>query len=309
MNVFLCESIHPAALELLKSRAEIISDWAEIGRVHAIINRNLKLPRSVLEQAPELKVIAVHGTGSDGIDMEYCAQHGITVLYIPYENADSVAELIVALSLTLLRKLHLADRLVQSGAPIANAPPELFGRELSGKTLGLVGAGDIALRAARMMKAGFRVNVVGCSPSLTAEKAEALGIGYCATLDDVLRQADIVSLGVHLLPTTANLISDREFDLMKPEAILINTSRGGVLDEAALYRAITEGKIAGAACDVFVSEPPKKGENPLVGLDQVLCTPHLGANTDEALRRVGVTMVEEIFTVLDGGQARYTYHI
>ena len=190
MNVFLCESIHPAALELLKSRAEVVSDWAELGRVHAIINRNLKLPREVLQRAPALKVIAVHGTGSDGIDMEYCAQHGITVLYVPYENADSVAELIVALSLTLLRKLHLADRLVTSGAPIANAPPQLFGRELAGKTLGLVGAGDIALRAARIMQAGFRVNVIGYSPSLTPERAEELGIACCATLDDVLRNID-----------------------------------------------------------------------------------------------------------------------
>ena len=157
------------------------------------------------------------------------------------------------------------------------------------------------------MREGFRVNVVGYSPSLTPERAAKLSIGFCESLDRVLEQADIINLGVHLLPSTKNLISDREFDLMKSDAILINTSRGGVLDETALYRAITTKKIAGAACDVFVSEPPTK-DNPLVGLDQVICTPHLGANTDEALRRVGVQMVEEIFAVLNGDTVRYTYH-
>ena len=109
MKVFLCESIHPKALELLKSRAEIVSDWNDLSGVNAIINRNLKLPREVLEQAPELKVIAVHGTGSDGIDLEYCDAHGITILYVPFQNADSVAELIVTLTLAMMAQLNATE--------------------------------------------------------------------------------------------------------------------------------------------------------------------------------------------------------
>ena len=139
MNVFLCESIHPAALELLQSRAGIVRDWDNLHKVDAIINRNLKLPREVLEKTPNLKVIAVHGTGSDGIDLEYCHEHNITIVYVPFLNADSVAELIVTLTLALLRKIPLADRLVTSGNLTQNAPPELFGNELHGKTIGLIG--------------------------------------------------------------------------------------------------------------------------------------------------------------------------
>lgn len=306
MKVFLCESIHPAALKRLQERAELISDWADIGEADAIINRNLKLPEEVLRRCENLKVIAIHGTGCDGIDMAYCAGHGITVLYVPYENADSVAELIVALTLTLLRNLHLADRLLLSGAPLTTAPPELFGGELAGKTVGLVGTGDIARRAARIFREGFRAEVIGFSPSLSEEKAARLGIGFCPSLTDLLRRADIVSIGTHLTASTANLIGEKELALMKPSAILINTARGGIVDEAALCAALRAGTIAAAACDVFALEPPSR-ENPLVGLPNFMATPHLGANTDEALRRVGVKMVDELFTVLDGGKAAYTY--
>ncbi|MDY3869216.1 MAG: hydroxyacid dehydrogenase [Pyramidobacter sp.] len=306
MNVFLCESIHPEALALLRSRAEIISSWDRLNEADAIVNRNLKLPSEVLCRAERLKTIAVHGTGSDGIDLDWCRNHDVCVTYVPYENADSVAELIVAFALCLLRKIPRADRLVLSGAPIQNAPPELFGNELRGKTLGLVGTGDIARRAARIMKDGFGVSVIGYSPSLNDETAQKLGIRRCASVTDVMRDADIISVGVHLTPQTEHMISAAEFAAAKPTAVLINTSRGGVVDEAALYEALTTGKIAAAACDVWESEPPTR-RNPLVGLDSVLATPHIGANTDEALRRVGLAMVRQIFDVLDGKQPRWTY--
>ena len=308
MRVFLCESIHPKALALLKSRAEIVSDWNDLGEVQAIINRNLKLPREVLEKAPNLKVIAVHGTGSDGIDLEYCDDHGITILYVPYQNADSVAELIVTFALALLRKIPLADRMVTSGTATVNAPPELFGSELRGKTVGLIGVGDIARRAAKIFIHGFGCKVIGYGPHFTEETAVELGIERCGSVAEVMRRADIITPGVHLTDSTANLINRENLALCKPTAVLVNTSRGGVVDEAALYEALKERKIAAAACDVWLSEPPTL-DNPLVGLPNVLATPHLGANTDEALERVGVRMVEEIFAVLDGGEAEYTYSL
>jgi len=308
MKVFLCESIHPDALALLKSRAEIVSDWSDLSGVEAIINRNLKLPREVLEQAPALKVIAVHGTGSDGIDLEYCHEHGITILYVPFQNADSVAELIVTLTLALLRKIPLADRLVTSGKLTQNAPPELFGNELRGKTIGLLGVGDIARRMSRIMINGFGCKVIGYDPFFPVEKATEVGIERKLSPEDVVAQADVISLGVHLTESTAHMVNDRLLALCKPTAVLVNASRGGVVDEAALYRALTTGKLAAAACDVWECEPPTL-DNPLVGLPNVLATPHLGANTDEALRRVGVRMVEDIFTVLDGGSAEYTYSL
>ena len=308
MKVFLCESIHPQALELLQSRAEVVSDWERIGEVDAIINRNLKLPYEVLVKAPNLKVIAVHGTGSDGIDLEYCDEKGITILYVPFQNADSVAELIVTLTLALLRKIPLADRLVTTGKLTQNAPPELFGNELRGKTIGLIGVGDIARRMSRIMIQGFGCKVIGYDPYFPAEKAAEVGIERRDTPEEVMAQADVISLGVHLSDSTANMINAERLALCKPTAVLVNASRGGVVDEAALYRALKEGHLAAAACDVWASEPPTL-DNPLVGLPNVLATPHLGANTDEALERVGVRMVEEIFTVLDGGKAEYTYSL
>ena len=123
-----------------------------------------------------------------------------------------------------------------------------------------------------------------------------------------MAQADVISLGVHLSDSTANMINAQRLALCKPTAVLVNASRGGVVDERALYHALTNGQLAAAACDVWANEPPTL-DNPLVGLPNVLATPHLGANTDEALRRVGVRMVEEIFTVLDGGQAEYTFSL
>lgn len=308
MKVFLCESIHPEALALLKSRAEIVSDWDELAQVDAIINRNLKLPVEVLEKAPKLKVIAVHGTGSDGIDLEYCDAHGITIVYVPFQNADSVAELIVTLTLALLRKIPLADRMVTSGKLIQNAPPELFGNELRGKTIGLIGVGDIARRMSRIMIHGFGCKVIGYDPFFPVEKAAEVGIERRNTPEEVMAQADVISLGVHLTDSTANMINAERLALCKPTAVLVNASRGGVVDETALYNALKAGHLAAAACDVWASEPPML-DNPLVGLPNVLATPHLGANTDEALRRVGVKMVEDIFTVLDGGQAEHTYSL
>ena len=305
MKVFLCESLHPAALELLKSRAEVIGSWDRIGEADAIINRNLQLPREVLEKAPHLRVIAIHGTGCDGVDMDYCNAHGITVLYVPFMNADSVAELIVTLSLALLRKIAYADRLVTSGAPIPNAPECLFGNELGGKTFGLIGCGDIARRVARILIGGFRCRVIGYDPFFSPRAAEA-GIEQFPSIDTVLEQADLFSISVHLTKDTANFINAERLAHCKPGALLINTSRGGIVDEKALYDALMSHRLGGAACDVWISEPPTV-ENPLVGLTNVIATPHLGANTDEALRRVGVRMVEDIFTVLDGGRAEYVY--
>ena len=305
MKIFLCEQLHPDAVALLQSRAEIVSDWARLSECDAIINRNLQLPRTTLEKAPHLRVVAIHGTGCDGVDMDYCNARGIVVLYVPFLNADSVAELIITLALALSRKIAYADRLVTSGAPIENAPSCLFGHELGGKTFGLIGCGDIARRTARILINGFHCRVIGYDPFFSQAAAEA-GIERRDTIDAVLSEADLFSVSVHLTRDTANFINAERLSHCKLGALLINTSRGGIVDEKALFNALLSGQLGGAACDVWLNEPPTV-ENPLVGLKNVIATPHLGANTDEALRRVGVRMVEEIFTVLDGGKAEYVY--
>lgn len=308
MNVFLCEHLHRDAVALLRSRAEIVADWGRLAECDGLISRNLKLPRETLARAPQLKVIAVHGTGSDGIDLEWCAARNITVTYVPAQNADSVAELIAALALDLMRRVTAADRAVRSGRPVRNSPPEFCGRELAGKTLGLIGVGDIARRAARILREGFGMKVIGYSPSLTPEKAKMFHVEHRPSVIDVMQGADVISLGVHLTGETFHLIGAKELAAARKGAVLINTSRGGVVDEEALYEALRVGRLAGAACDVWEHEPPTAGHR-LLSLDNVIATPHLGANTDEALRRVGTAAVQALFDVCEGRKPRCVYSV
>ena len=297
MKVFLCEFIHPEARRHLERKAEIISDWNKINEVDAIINRNLEITKDIMDKAPNLKVIAIHGTGIDGVDMDEAKKRGIHVFSTPHQNADSVAELIVGLTLSITRKISLAGKLIGNGKKIANAPAELKGIELRQKTFGLIGVGDIAIRASKIMKYGFGMKVIGFSRSLTEEKAKELGIGYCSSIEEVLKNSDIVNIGVSLDSSTVNMINNEKIKLMKSTSYLINTSRGKVIDEKALYNALKNNEIAGAACDVFVNEPPTL-DNPLLSLDNFIATPHIGANTDEALYRVGMAVVNGIFEII-----------
>ena len=297
MKVFLCEFIHPEARRHLERKAEIISDWNKINEVDAIINRNLEITKDIMDKAPNLKVIAIHGTGIDGVDMDEAKKRGIHVFSTPHQNADSVAELIVGLTLSITRKISLAGKLIGNGKKIANAPAELKGIELREKTFGLIGVGDIAIRASKIMKYGFGMKVIGFSRSLTEEKAKELGIGYCSSIEEVLKNSDIVNIGVSLNNSTVNMINNEKIKLMKSTSYLINTSRGKVIDEKALYNALKNNEIAGAACDVFVNEPPTL-DNPLLSLDNFIATPHIGANTDEALYRVGMAVVNGIFEII-----------
>lgn len=299
LNVFLCESIHPRALALLKSRAEVFSNPARLFRADAAISRNLRMDAAFLEQCPALKVIGIHGTGTDRVDLSEAARRGVRVVYAPGENAQSVAELIVGLTLSLARRVYQADRMLQRGEAPAIADARLAGVELYGKTLGLVGVGNIARRAAEIFRRAFGMDIVGYSPSLTDARAARLGMARCADVREVFARADVVSIGVPLTPQTRGLVGAAELAAAKPGALLVNTARGGVVDEDALYRALTNGPLGAAACDVFAHEPPAPNL-PLLRLPNFLATPHLGAATDEALLRVGMCVVTQLLDVLDG---------
>lgn len=306
MKVFLCEYIHPKAYELLQSKAEIVEDFDRIHEVDAIINRNLHIDGELMKSCPNLKVIGIHGTGKDGVDLEAAARLGVKVVYVPYENADSVAELIIGFMIAAARKIALADRMVLAGKVTGCAPEELKGVEIAGKTFGMVGCGDIAMRAARRLQKGFAMRLVGYSPSLTDEKASKMGIERCSSINEVFERSDFVNLGVHLNNQTRGLIRKENLMHAKKGCILLNTSRGEVIDEHDLYEALTDGTLYAAACDVFVKEPPTP-DNKLVGLPNFLATPHIGANTEEALYRVGKSVVMQIIDVLEGREATHEY--
>lgn len=298
-KIYLCEYIHPSAYAKLAERAEILTEESQLPMADAAINRNLRMDRAWLERCPNLKVIGIHGTGTDGVELEAARERGIRVINVPGENAVSVAELIVTFALMLSRRVHQFDRMLCAGAPVTNGGGSLTGHELSGKVFGMIGCGNIACKAAKMLTAAFGMTAIGYSPSLTEEKAAALGIRRCASPAEVAAQADVINIGASLNAGSRNLVDAAVLACAKPGAILINTARGGIVDEDALYDALASGRLAAAACDVFRSEPPTR-ENRLLSLPNFLATPHIGANTDEALDRVSNSTVDQILAVLDG---------
>ena len=302
-KVFLCEFIHPDAYSCLKNHVEIISTWDRFEEADGVIDRNFKINEELLNRTDKLKVIGVHGTGTDDVDLEAAKRHGVEVFSVPHQNAQSVAEMNVALMLALGRKVVMSDRKVvgrykEDLEGKTNLFAELQGTEFHGKTLGLIGVGEISKRTARICQYGFGMNVIAWSRHLGEEEAQSLGMKRCNHMDQIFEQADVVMIGLALEDSTRGIIGKTQFEKMKKGAFLINSTRGAILDEHALYKALREGMIAGAACDVFTEEPLTK-TNALMSLDNFVGTPHLGANTDEALRRVGMAVVKGMLDRLD----------
>jgi len=237
----------------------------------------LPLDAEVLDAAPRLRAISNIGVGYDNVDLESAARQGITVTNTPGILSDAVAELTIALMLMLARRLPEAQRFVderQWGRPGVSAP---MGTDLKGKTLAIIGMGRIGREVAqRALAFGMRVVFHDASSAATAPA----GILRVSSLEEALGLGDFVSLHTNLTPQSEHLIGGRELALMKPTAYLVNTSRGAVVDQTALYEAICAGRIAGAALDVLKDEPPPADE-PLLTLPNVIITPHIGTATRE----------------------------
>ena len=295
MKTFLCEYIHEEARKELESFSEIVDDWEQFSECDAVINRNLQLTREVLQGASNLKVIAIHGTGLDGVDLESAKEFGISVFSTPYRNAMSVAELNIALMLMTARKVTMITKRIQDGSSFSNASvmAKLQGMELSGKKVAFLGVGEIAKKTIFICNHGFSMQCIGWSRSLTKEKAQELGIEFTSSIEEAVKEADFVVLGMALTKETRGIIGKRELEQMKQGAIVINTARGALIQEEFLYEALKYGNLGGAGLDVLTKEPLSK-ESPLYCLDNVVLTPHIGANTEDALYRVGMACVEGI---------------
>ena len=240
------------------------------------IRERTRFPRELLQRLPDLELIAQTGNHAYHIDLEAASQLGVAVGLLPGGDGGTAgtAELTVALMLAILRQLGHYDRLLHQGG--WEVP---YGRVLAGMRVGLVGAGRIAQAVARRLQA-FEVELVAWSPSLTPERAAAMG-ARALPLEELFRTSDVVSIHLPLKPQTRGFISARLLDLMKPQAYLINTSRGAIVDEDHLVRRLQERRLAGAGLDVFVEEPLPP-EHPLRRLDNVVLTPHAGWVTDQA---------------------------
>ncbi|MBS7614712.1 D-2-hydroxyacid dehydrogenase [Candidatus Bathyarchaeota archaeon] len=262
---------------------KIIKDYDAV-----VVRSRTKVTGRLIEKGSRLKVIGRVGAGVDNIDLEAAKKRGIAVLNTPEAPADSVAELTVGLMLTLVRKISYADRCLKEGRW---AKKELEGTLLNGKTLGLIGLGNIGTRVAKIAKAlGMKILITKRTPP-SRELLDLLDAKF-VPLKELLMRSDIVSVHVPLTEQTSNMIGAEEFGIMKKGAILINTSRGNVIDENALLEALKSGKLGGAGLDVFCSEPPVNLE--LVQLPNVVCTPHIGAQTEEAQKTASVLLAEKI---------------
>jgi D-3-phosphoglycerate dehydrogenase len=271
-----------------------------IASADAVLVRSAtQITRESLSRANGLKVIGRASVGVDTIDVDAATERGIAVLTAPAGNTISAAELTLALTLALARRVSAADRSMKAGQWDRKS---FSGTELYGKTLGLIGAGRIGGEVAKRARA-FGMQVVAFDPFLIADRALALGIER-AELDEVLRRADVVSLHVPLTDATAGLLGERELGLMKPTAVIVNAARGGVVREDALVRALKEKRLGGAALDVYEQEP-LPADHPLRSLDNVVLTPHLGASTAEAQQNVAIEIAEAVRAALvDGDLSR-----
>lgn len=301
MQVFVNEHIHPDARAILEEKFELVDNFNEPEKIVAIIVRAFDCTAEVMDRCPNLKVIAKHGVGYNTIDTAAAKERGIIVFNTPRANTNSVAELIVGLTLDICRNITLAHEKTQEHAFPKIAPAAMTGMEISGKVLGLIGTGNIARQTAEILGNGFGMKVVGYDPFVDRETMAKMGYEKYDTVEELVKVSDVVNLSVPLTPATENLIAGDMFDNFKPGAVLVNASRGGIVNEADLYEALKAGKLRAAACDAFVTEPPTKESTNLYELDNFIGTPHIGACAEEALWRMGTEVANEIINIVING--------
>lgn len=270
-----------------------------IGQYDALAVRSeTKVTAGVLEAAKNLKIIGRAGVGVDNIDVPVATQKGILVVNSPAGNTIAAAELTMALILSLARNIPQGHNSLRSGEWKRS---KFVGNELYGKTLGVFGLGKIGTAVAKRAQS-FEMDVIGCDPFVSEEYARKLGIEL-VDFDTILKRSDYLTLHVPATKDTKGSIGEKQIAKMKPGIRVVNVARGGIVDEAALAKAVEEGKVAGVAFDVYESEPPL-AENLLLKLDKAITTPHLGASTEEAQINVAIDVAEQIIDVLNGKPAR-----
>ncbi len=251
------------------------------------------LDEEALQHAPKLRMISILGTGTDNVDLAAAARRAIIVTNTPGVGALSVAELTLGLLLAVSRSITISDSRLRAGTW-----QHVEGPELEGKTLGVLGLGAIGARVARLGH-GLGMRVIAWSYSKDEERAARLGV-QLVNRDDLFRTADVVSIHLRNTPEAKGFVGARELALMKPSAILLNTARAALLDQAALVAALTEGQIAGAGLDVYNEEPLPPDKNPFKDMPNVVLTPHIGAVTHEASARSRAMPVDNIIAFLEG---------
>jgi D-3-phosphoglycerate dehydrogenase len=306
-RILVADQIAPQGIELLQEHHDVTvqTGLSEDELVEAVAGVSGLLVRSqtrvtarVIEAAPHLEVIGRAGVGVDNIDIDAATAHGVIVVNAPLANTLSATEHAFALMLAVARNVPRGDATLREGRWERG---RLQGVELAGHTLGVVGLGRIGSEVAHRARA-FEMRVIAFDPFVSTERATSMGVELCS-LEELLAQADFVTLHTALHEGTRGMLGAEQLALMKPSAYVVNTARGALIDEQALHDAVSAGRLAGAAIDVF-SEEPAIG-NVLTTSDRIVVTPHLAASTAEAQDRAAVDTVEQVLDVLDGRPARF----
>jgi D-3-phosphoglycerate dehydrogenase len=306
---------HPIYTEILQARPDVRLDRLEnespdqvaapivaaahayqIGAARDELAGHFHVGRDLLRRAPNLLIVSSNGAGFDPVDVDACTAAGVVVVNQSGGNAHSVAEHALAMMLTLSKRIIEADRALRRDANVnRNA---LIGNEVQGKTVGVIGIGNVGRRIAELCKGLLGMKVLAYDPYLSASEIAARG-GEKVELDDLLRRSDYVSISCPLTKDNRGMIGAREFSLMRPHAYFVTTARGFIHDEAALFDALRDKKIAGAGLDVWAREPPPP-DHPLLQFDNVLASPHTAGVTREARANMGRIAAEQMLDALDG---------
>ncbi|MCW5873231.1 MAG: hypothetical protein KIS88_01145 [Anaerolineales bacterium] len=308
MKVLIADSLAPQAMQRLQAAGIQADDRAGIELAELlnvlpeyqglIVRSRTKVTAEVLAAGPNLKVVGRAGVGVDNIDLAAAAAHGVAVVNTPVSTSVAVAELTMALMLALVRSVPRADASIKAGVWDKKS---FEGAELAGKTLGILGMGNIGAKVARRA-AAFDMDVRGFDPFLDDATIQTRG-ALAAKLDAIYSESDVITLHLPLLPDTRGMLNEVTFEKMRRGVYLVCAARGGVIDEDALLTALNRGQVAGAALDVFATEPP--GASPLVAHPQVIATPHMGAQTAEAQTRAALDVADEVANVLLGKPMRW----
>lgn len=300
MKILVGDALHEAGIELLRKVADVevaaeLNEEQLIEKIRSVdallVRSKTKVTKNVIQAAKNLKVIGRAGAGVDNIDLEAATKRGIVVVNAPEASSITVAEHTIGLMLAMARKIPFADASLKSGKW---EKKKFVGIELRGKVLGVIGLGRIGTQVVAKAKA-FGMQILVYDPYISEKLARDSGVKI-SDLDELIKNSDFITLHVPLTEQTKGMIGKKEIEKMKKGAFIINCARGGMVDEKALYEGLKSGKIAGAALDVFEKEPPL--ESPLLKLENIVVTPHLGASTEEAQRYASVIACEEVIRTL-----------
>jgi D-3-phosphoglycerate dehydrogenase len=313
MKILVSDPLHEKGVEVLRAaegfEVEVSTSLTQdelLGIIRnydaLVIRSGTRVTAEVMKAAERLKVVGRAGIGLDNVDIGAASKRGIVVMNTPEGNVITTAEHAVAMLMALSRNIPQASASMRAGKW---EKKRFRGKELFNKTLGVIGIGRIGRVVADRAR-GMKMNVIAYDPYISAEAIDKMGV-EAVTLDELLTRADCLTVHTPVTPETRNLINAEVFAKMKPGVLLVNCARGGIVNEQDLYQALLDGKLAGAALDVFEKEPPE--DNPLLDLDNVIATPHLGASTDEAQENVALAVADQIVDYLSTGTIRNAVNV